>query len=102
MHPESLNAFEAIEDGGSFKVSVSNEDDSVVVEFEDDGSGIREEDIPRIFSPFFTTHDMGTGLGLSVVHNIISAHEGEVSVKSQPGKWTIFRVALPAAPDQSN
>lgn len=98
----TMNAFEAIEDGGSFKVSVSNEDDSVVVEFEDDGSGIREEDIPRIFSPFFTTHDMGTGLGLSVVHNIISAHEGEVSVKSQPGKWTIFRVALPAAPDQSN
>ncbi len=93
----AMNAFEAIEDGGFFKVSVTRENNSVIVEFEDNGHGIKDADISRIFSPFFTTHEMGTGLGLSVVHNIISAHEGEVSVTSEEGVWTIFRVSLPAS-----
>lgn len=93
----TMNAFEAITEGGNFKVSVNRENSSVVVEFEDNGHGIRESDLPRIFSPFFTTHEMGTGLGLSVVHNIITAHNGEVSVRSEEGKWTVFRVTLPAS-----
>lgn len=93
----TMNAFEAIGDGGTFKVSVNREDGNVIVEFEDNGHGIGDSDIQRIFSPFFTTHEMGTGLGLSVVHNIVSAHEGEVTVNSEVGKWTIFRVSLPAS-----
>jgi signal transduction histidine kinase len=93
----TMNAFEAIHEGGMFKVSVSVEGSRIVVEFEDNGHGIKESDLPRIFSPFFTTHEMGTGLGLSVVHNIISAHNGEVSVRSEEGQWTVFRVSLPAS-----
>lgn len=93
----TMNAFEAIHEGGVFKVSVSVEGSRVVVEFEDNGHGIKESDLPRIFSPFFTTHEMGTGLGLSVVHNIISAHNGEVSVRSEEGQWTVFMVSLPSS-----
>ena len=68
----------------------------VQLDFADNGHGIKEEDVPKIFTPFFTTHEMGTGLGLSVVHNIVIAHDGEVSVRSEPGAGTVFTVRLPS------
>ena len=94
-----MNAFEAMPDGGEFKVSIEASESKVVVDFEDNGHGIKDSDLPRIFSPFFTTHEMGTGLGLSVVHNIITAHNGEITVQSEEGKWTAFRVTLPVNSD---
>mgnify|MGYP000955491280 FL=1 len=95
----AMNAFEAMPDGGEFKVSIEASESKVVVDFEDNGHGIKDSDLPRIFSPFFTTHEMGTGLGLSVVHNIITAHNGEITVQSEEGKWTAFRVTLPVNSD---
>jgi signal transduction histidine kinase len=92
----AMNAFEAMNDGGTLKISISQEASKVRIDFADDGHGILEEDLPKIFTPFFTTHEMGTGLGLSVVHNIIAAHGGEVSVRSREGQGAEFTISLPA------
>jgi signal transduction histidine kinase len=92
----AMNALEAMKDGGTLTISVSQEASKIRVDFADDGHGIREDDLPKIFTPFFTTHEMGTGLGLSVVHNIIIAHGGEVSVRSREGGGAEFTISLPA------
>jgi len=91
----AMNAFEATEEGGRLTVRVRPEASQVRVDFVDDGHGIREEDLPKIFTPFFTTHDMGTGLGLAVVHNIITAHGGEVNATSKRDQGTVFTILLP-------
>jgi len=96
----AINAFEAMEDGGTLTIRIAGHDSHVQVDFADNGHGIKEEDVPKIFTPFFTTHEMGTGLGLSVVHNIITAHDGEVSVQSQVGAGTVFSVLLPSEPQR--
>jgi signal transduction histidine kinase len=69
------------------------------VEVTDDGSGIRPEVLPRIFDPFFTTREVGQGmgLGLPICHAIVTAHGGTITVESEPGKGSTFRVELPAA-----
>ena len=68
-----------------------------VVEIADNGCGIPEEDLPRIFTPFFTTKGVGdgTGLGLSITHGIIQDHGGRLQVESVAGQGTCFRVILP-------
>ena len=64
---------------------------------EDTGTGIREEDIPRIFDPFYTTKQTGegTGLGLSVVYGLITKYKGTITVASKEGKGTQIRLILP-------
>jgi CheY-like chemotaxis protein len=73
------------------------EDGRVVAEIGDTGSGIPSEHLARIFDPFFTTKGKGkgTGLGLSVVHSIVKGHGGIITVDSEPGRGTTFRVFLP-------
>ena len=73
---------------------------SVVVEIEDNGSGIPPEHLPRVFDPFFTTKPVGqgTGLGLSVSYGIIRDHGGSIEVDSAPGRGSIFRIRLPVRP----
>jgi len=72
----------------------------IVITVTDTGTGIAPEHLPRIFEPFFTTKAVGegTGLGLSTVHAIVKSHAGFITVQSDPGKGTSFRVFLPADP----
>jgi two-component system nitrogen regulation sensor histidine kinase GlnL len=67
------------------------------VNIEDNGQGIKEEVLPHIFSPFFTTKSDGTGLGLAICHRIINDHGGLIRVESQEGQGTAFKVSLPMA-----
>jgi signal transduction histidine kinase len=97
-----INAAHAITPGqvarNEIRLSARRDADSrVVVEVSDTGCGIPPENLERIFQPFFTTkpRGMGSGLGLSVCHRIITAHEGQISVESAPGRGTTFRVSLP-------
>ncbi len=92
----AMNAFEAMENGGVFSTNIEQADSRVRIDFSDTGHGIKEADLQKIFTPFFTTHEMGTGLGLSVVHNIVTAHRGEIAVTSQEGKGAVLSVFLPA------
>jgi two-component system sensor histidine kinase PilS (NtrC family) len=62
---------------------------------EDDGPGMTRDELSHLFTPFFTTKDSGTGLGLATVHRIVDAHGGTVAVESAPGKGTRFTVRLP-------
>ena len=79
---------------GKIKVNLSkNDEKGVLIEFEDNGIGIKEEHLDKIFEPFFTTKEEGTGLGLATCHNIIVMHNGEIEVESKSGK-TCFKVVL--------
>jgi two-component system, NtrC family, sensor kinase len=98
-----INAAHAIPPGRSqdneIRVAVREAGDLVVVEIADTGTGIPQMNLERIFDPFFTTKPVGvgTGLGLSICHSIVSAFGGELTVESQEGKGSTFRVALPRA-----
>lgn len=71
----------------------------VAVDVSDSGPGIPTEDLPKLFTPFFTTKGRGTGLGLAVSHRIVHAHRGGMAVESQPGKGTTFTTWLPVSPE---
>lgn len=99
-----FNAEEAMPEGGGLTIRTGFDpaEDSVVVEIEDTGCGIPEENRSSIFEPFFTTkeHHRGVGLGLSVVYGIIKNHRGSIRFESEVGKGTLFRIAFPAARDE--
>jgi nitrogen fixation/metabolism regulation signal transduction histidine kinase len=76
-------------------IRVFERDDHVIIEVEDNGSGILEEDAPKIFEPKFTTKSSGMGLGLPMIKNIVEAYNGEISFTSEANEGTIFKVSLP-------
>ena len=93
-----LNAVQAMPQGGRLMVkSLRTLNDQVAVEIRDTGHGIPDEHLESIFNPFFTTKEpgKGVGLGLSLAYAIIEQHSGRITVKSQVGKGTTFRVELP-------
>jgi signal transduction histidine kinase len=97
------NAVDAMKGKGTLTVRTRWENSWVVVEIEDDGRGIPEENQSKIFDPFFTTKGpgIGTGLGLNISRNlIVKKHHGQISVKSKPGN-TCFVVRLPLEIDQN-
>lgn len=93
----AVNARDAMPDGGRLVVRTTAHNDNAVVEVVDSGVGIPESDLERLFDPFFTTKEagQGTGLGLAVVHGIVSLHGGHVEVESALGRGSTFRVVLP-------
>jgi signal transduction histidine kinase len=90
-----INAVEAMPKGGTMTISTSIEGDFFVVKIQDTGVGIPEEDIIKIFDPFFTSKEKGTGLGLSVVYGIINSHQGTIEVDSKAGEGTTITITLP-------
>jgi two-component system NtrC family sensor kinase len=94
----SLNACEAMPDGGELRIATSAEDGKVVIRVSDTGHGINPEILGRIFDPFFTSKPVGkgTGLGLSVSHGIVQQHDGTIDVESTEGVGSTFTVKLPA------
>ena len=92
-----VNAIQAMPDGGTITIKTSKQDEFIVLTVCDTGVGIDEDILDRIFVPFFTTKDIdeGTGLGLAVVHGIVIAHKGAVSVTSTLGEGTKFTVSIP-------
>jgi signal transduction histidine kinase len=100
-----LNAQKAMHKGGVFTVSTGvlpqrkdngEEIQEVQITFEDTGVGILEENVPKIFNPFFSTRSDGTGLGLSIAKNIVEQQGGRIEVKSQVNVGTKFIITLPA------
>jgi two-component system NtrC family sensor kinase len=92
------NAAEAMPDGGRLTVSTRRGSDGyVAVDVQDTGMGIPEENLGRLFTPFFTTKPIGkgTGLGLAIVYGIVKMHRGQIEVHSQVGSGTTFTVTLP-------
>ena len=92
-----INAHQAIEKTGTVRIRTSQDGDQVRISLADDGPGIPEENLDKIFSPFFTTKEktVNTGLGLSICHNIIKNHHGSLDVKSASGQGTEFIITLP-------
>jgi two-component system NtrC family sensor kinase len=91
------NAAEAIEGTGTIQLTTRVAGSSVLVNIADTGCGIPEENLGRLFTPFFTTKGpgRGTGLGLSIVYGIIKMHRGQITVQSRVGEGTTFTVMLP-------
>ena len=83
-----LNSLSAMPEGGRLSVRLETQKESVEVTVSDTGSGIRENDLPRIFDPYFTSKPAGTGLGLAVVQKIMEAHGAAVKVESKEGRGT--------------
>ncbi|MDY7010917.1 MAG: ATP-binding protein, partial [Planctomycetota bacterium] len=94
-----VNAIQAMPSGGVLTITTRVSDSHVVLVVEDNGIGMNEWEIKQIFIPFYTTKDIneGTGLGLPVVHGIITSHKGTIHVESTPGQGTRFEVRLPVA-----
>lgn len=89
------NAAQAMPDGGVITLGASLEAEQIRLTFEDQGKGIAEEDIDKIFKPYFTTKDVGIGLGLAITERIIKEHGGTIRVESTLGKGTTFIVMFP-------
>lgn len=90
------NAIDAMQQGGTLRISTQPKNDKVLVSIQDDGSGIPPELQHHIFDPFFSTKEVGkgTGLGLDIVKKILDQHQAEISVESKPGE-TLFRILFP-------
>lgn len=92
-----LNAIDAMPQGGTLKIKLSQMNNQAVVKIEDTGTGIKEQHLPNIFDPFFTTKGIGkgTGLGLSISYAIIKEHQGHVTVESERNQGTLFTIFIP-------
>jgi len=99
----AVNAIQAMPEGGALTVDAFTEDGCVVLAVEDEGVGMTREAAERAFEPFFTTKEVGvgTGLGLSVVHGIVTSHGGTIRVESKPGNGSRFEVRLPTTPPET-
>ena len=83
--------------GGELDVQIShlNEEKDIEIQVSDTGGGIPKDDLAKIFDPYYTTKSSGTGLGLAIAYNIVEAMGGTISVTSQAGKGTTFRLIIP-------
>lgn len=109
VHNLVINAMQAMKNGGVIRISAENvrgesarkeagvAEDMVKVSVRDEGPGIPAEILSRIFDPYFTTKEQGSGLGLATVYSIVKRHDGQIDVESRPGAGTAFHVYLPVS-----
>ena len=90
-----INAMQSMPVGGRILVEVSSSDQIVTVHFDDEGQGIPNENLEKIWDPFFTTKEMGTGLGLGIVKNIVESHGGSIQIVNRPVRGTRVTIELP-------
>jgi len=90
-----INAIESMSENGKMTVATENDENHFIVKIKDSGQGIPDEDIIRIFDPFFSTKSSGVGLGLSICYGIVVSHGGIIGVESEMNKGTTFTISLP-------
>lgn len=92
-----MNSIYAIDDKGTITITTNADAEKIYIRISDTGSGIPEEDLPKVYDPGFTTKDagVGKGLGLSIVYNIVQKHNGNLKINSEAGKGTDVTIALP-------
>ncbi len=95
-----LNAIDAMRDGGIVTLRTGTDGDKVSIEIADTGRGLAPEAHERLFTPYYTTKTQGTGLGLAVVQSVVTDHGGKISVRSEQGRGTTFRIELPRNMDK--
>jgi PAS domain S-box-containing protein len=90
-----INSIQAVSEKGEIHLTTRGSKKNVFVIIEDNGKGIAEDHLPKIFDFMFSTKPTGSGLGLSIAKKIITDHHGEISVKSQPNKGAVFKISIP-------
>jgi two-component system, NtrC family, nitrogen regulation sensor histidine kinase NtrY len=102
-----LNALDAMPAGGTLTLRTSSYNGNLHIEISDTGHGLTTEECSRLFTPYYTTKQQGTGLGLAIVQSVVSDHHGAITVSSEEGRGTTFKIELPihqanqlAAPDE--
>jgi len=90
-----LNALDAMPAGGTLTLRTMEQDGQIRIEVADTGKGLTPEECSRLFTPYYTTKLQGTGLGLAIVQSVVSDHHGNISVTSDEGRGTTFRIDLP-------
>ena len=90
-----LNAMQAMPEGGEIRIRITPADDRLIIQITDQGPGIPEDVMEKIWDPFFTNKKIGTGLGLGIVRNIIEAHGGNITIENGPEAGTAATIRLP-------
>jgi signal transduction histidine kinase len=92
-----INGVEAVTTNGQIRIKTDSDGENVIVRFIDNGIGIKEEDLDKIFEPGFTTRGVGvgTGLGLTIAYQVIQDHQGEIEVRSRQGEGTEVKLCIP-------
>jgi len=91
----TMNAIQSMPKGGKMVIRAHRKEDVAILSVEDTGAGIPEENLARLFTPFFTTKAKGQGLGLAVCKRLVEIQGGLITVKSDPGKGSVFTVSIP-------
>jgi signal transduction histidine kinase len=90
-----INAMQAMQEGGAIRIGIRSNGDGAVVSFEDEGKGVPESALDKVWDPFFTTKETGTGLGLGIVRNIVEAHGGSVDIQNSIRGGAVVTIRLP-------
>jgi len=92
-----INAMQAMPGGGRIDIKIDSNNNSIIIYFEDEGEGISEDLLEKIWDPFFTTKEKGTGLGLGIVKNIVESHSGSIKIVNKPDGGARVVIELPTA-----